>query len=155
MRRLQKFWIVVPAVALLGGCRKSAAPGQSQTHETLVKEAIASMRDAASSMNRVTDPASAEQAVKVLQREAQNLQSLRQRLTGLGSASSPERDRVKQHSQAMIAASQGMQQAAAAVVGKIRAGQLPPDLAQRLAAASRDYGQSMVDFGQQATPLFE
>src|SRR6266567_1877765 len=106
MRWIQRFWVVVPAVALLGGCRKSPPPGQSQTHETLVKEAIVSMQDSASSLNRVTDATSAEQAVKVLQRQTQNLQSLRQRLAELGGASSSERARVKQHSQAVIAASQ-------------------------------------------------
>jgi hypothetical protein len=106
------------------------------------------MRNAASSLNSVTDAASAEQAVKILQREAQDLQSLRQRQAELGRASSSERDRIKQHSQEMTRAS-------AAVVGKIQAGQFPPDLAQRLAAALKDYGQSMEDFGRQVTPLFE
>jgi hypothetical protein len=55
----------------------------------------------------------------------------------------------------MIAASQQMQQGSTASVGFIQSGQLPPDLAQRLAAASMDYGQSMVNFGKQATPLFD
>jgi hypothetical protein len=110
------------------------------------------MRHTASNLNRVTDAASAERAVKVLRRETQNLQALRQQL---GSASRAERDRVQQHSQDMIAASEETKQAVTAVVAKIQAGQFPPDVAQRLRAACHDYGNAMVDFGKQATPLFE
>lgn len=160
--RWLRFLIVLLSVVLLGGCRKSVPtqppsviPDQSQTHEWLVKEAILSMRKTASSLNGVNDATSAEQAVKVLQDETQNLQSLRQRLTTMDKAAGPERDRVKQHSQDMIDASQKMKQASSTMVGKIKAGQFPRDLAQQLAAASVDYGKAMADFGQQATPLFE
>jgi hypothetical protein len=161
MRWVRRLGIVVLSVALLGGCRKPAdtqppaAPGEGQTHEALVEGAVASMRHAASSLNRVTDAASAERAAKVLRRETQNLQALRRQLAKLGSASRAERDRVQQHSQDMIAASEEMKQAVAAVVGKIQAGRFPPDVAERLRAACHDYGNAMVDFGKQATPLFE
>jgi hypothetical protein len=152
MRWLRSFWIAVLPVALLGGCRKSA---QTESHEALVKEAIVSMRNTASSLNNATDATSAEQAVKVVQRETQNLQTLRQRLAGLGKASSSERERVKRHSQDMIAASDALSQAVAAAVGKIQAGRLPPELGRRLAATTHDYGKAMVDYGHQTTPLFE
>ena len=152
MPRLRMFWIALLPLTLLSGCRKSA---QNQSHEALVKEAIVSMRNTASALNGVTDAASAARAIEVLQRESQNLQSLRKRLADLGTATGLIRGRVKQHSQDMIAATQQMTQASATVVGKIQAGQFPPDLAQRLAKASMDYGQSMVDFSEQAVPLFE
>ncbi len=152
MPTLRKFWIVVLPVAMLGGCRKSAP---SQDHEALVKEAIASARTTASSLNGVMDAASAEQTIKVLQREAENLKSLRQKLAGLGGASDPARRRAKKHSQDIIAASEQMVQASGAVVGKIQAGKFPPDLAKRLATASADYGQAMADFWQQAASLLE
>lgn len=150
MPRIRLFWIVVFLLTSLGGCRKT-----TQSHDVLVKEAIASMRKSASSLNEVKDVASAEQTIKVLQQETQTLKSLQKRLGELGAASSSGRTRVKQHSDDMIAASQQMVQASSAVVAKIQAGQFLPELANRLAAASRDYGQSMADFSQQAIPLFE
>jgi hypothetical protein len=111
MQWLRQYWIAVLTIALLNGCRKgdskqpppappaAAAPSPTQSHEMLVKEAIASMRNAASALNGVADAASAEKTVTILKRETQNLKLLHQRLTDLGRASGSERERVKQHSQ--------------------------------------------------------
>jgi hypothetical protein len=129
--------------------------GTAATHEAVVAEAINSMRTTAASLNRVADPTSAERAIADVKRESQNLQSLRQQVTRLGKASASEKGRVQQHSQEMTGASQGMVQASSGVVKKIQAGQFSAYLAKRLASASEEYGQAMVDFGKQATPLFE
>ena len=152
MPSLRRFSFVVLPLVLFSGCRKSAASG---SHEALVKEAIVSARNTASSLNSVADAASAEQAVNVLQREAQNLQTLRQRQAELGRASSSERDRVKQHSQDVIASSKAMVQASSSVAEKIKGNHFPPELAKRIATASQEYGKAMTDFWTQTKPLFD
>jgi hypothetical protein len=154
MRSLPWLGVVVTLVVVTGGCRKPA--NQGEKHETLVKEAIASMGTAADSLDRVKDAASAEEAVTVLNREANNLDSLRERLTRLGKAPPAEKDRFnKQDSQAMIAASRRMTQSASTLIGKIQGGQFTVNLANRLREASDRYGKAMTDFAKAVGPLYE
>ncbi|HLW67260.1 MAG TPA: hypothetical protein VKS79_18240 [Gemmataceae bacterium] len=145
---------------LSGGCKRANVGGVSgdtaaKTHASIVKAAIESIQKATASLNQVNDANSATKATTVLQNETSNLQRLKQDLAALGSASSAEKQRVKQHSQDMIKESQAVQQAVANVVRMIQQGQFPKDVATNLANAGSAFGQAMADFGQQATPLFD
>jgi hypothetical protein len=157
MRSASIFWIMVTFAVLVIGCRKHAGTqGRGDSHEPLVKEAIATMGTAADNLDRVKDPASAEEAVNVLNREADRLDSLRERLTRLGKASRTEQDRFnKQDSQSMITASRRMKESASALIGKLKAGKFTTNLADRLRGASDRYAKAMTDFAGAVGPLYQ
>jgi hypothetical protein len=106
-------------------------------------------------LNGVSGAQSAERVAAAVQAETQNLKSCRDRLASLGKASGPEKARAKEHSQKVIGAPQSMQQATASAVAKIRAGQCGVEPGKHLAEAARDYGQAMIDSGQQAGSLLD
>lgn len=130
-------------------------PPPEATHEAVVREAVASMRRAAEAMDKAIDTASAEQAVSVVNREAQNLQRLRRRLAELGQPSRNQVARVKQLSPEIFNGAQAVTNGTAAALGRIQAGRFDRDLSIRLATASQDFGQAMVDFSQQARKHFD
>ncbi len=146
-------WVLLLALALppLAGCKKSSASGQ--THESVVVAAVASMQAIADALKSVRDAASAKQATDVLNREIKNLRRLRQSLVDLGSATKAQRERVKQHSDKIVAASRAVTQSSQAVIGQVQAGQVPRETATPLLEASKEYGEAMSEFADQAKPL--
>jgi hypothetical protein len=90
------------APALVSGCKRGKA---GPSHESVIVEAIASINRASDIANRVSDTASAEQAVQSWRAEEKALRGLRDRLAALGAPSGAETKRVNRHSQEVIDAS--------------------------------------------------
>lgn len=135
-------------LSVLIGCAESRAT--KRTHETVVMDAVSSMKATIDSMNGARDAASGQQAEAVLQRETAHLQQLKDELVALGQPSSDEKKRAQKHSQEMTDASKQITQATAGMMGAIQSYKLPHEVGTRLAAAANKYGKAMEDFGKQA-----
>jgi hypothetical protein len=144
-------------LAMTAGCRKSASPRSDAkpTHESIVTAVIQNMKNTATSLNRVVDAKSAEQAATEVSREAQNLLQLGQQLVALGKASAADRQTIKKLNDQVTAAANEVRQAVGRMTGAVQSGRLPPSTTERLIAAGKQYGNAMLDFGQKAGPILD
>ncbi len=100
-------------------------------------------------MESVRDARTAEPASQAIRQEVQRLRALAKELAGLGKASGAERQRVKQHDQAVISESQAALKAAAALTARVKPPTYPRGVATTLLNAISDYGEAMTAFGLQ------
>jgi hypothetical protein len=151
--------LLLLGVIVLSGCKPAVPPGgggtAQRTHEAVVRDAVASVRTVTAAIEGVRDVPTAEQAAQTVRQEVQTLRTLTQELARLGKASDAQRQRAKQHDQAVIDSSRAVQQATAALVARVRPDTYPRDVATKLLTATNDHGAALSEFSQPGMRLIE
>jgi hypothetical protein len=114
---------------------------------------IGSLREVNSSLGKVTDTASTEQATAVVEREAAHLGELRKRLALL--APLRPSGKVKQRSEEVANESKAFRHTVAHLPERLRSGKVAVEQGKKLTLAVNIYGAGMMHFTSEAAPLSE
>lgn len=122
-------------IASIAGCRQST----SRTHETLVKEVIFSVQNAATKIEKAEDFDAVSQLETDFHNETAKLRQLKAEFEAMPSPSRWERSRMRKHHQLAEKAFSSWEQLSTELRAEVEAGGVPPHVRIKLIVAIDEF----------------